>query len=189
MGLLSDQGVKWVMENDDFAISPWKEERLQPASIDMTLGSRISVDTGSGVLFLERPDSYQPRVMSLKDMNLNLQPGAFILGHTVESVRLNANLAGRIEGKSTLGRLGLIVHSTAGWVDPGFAGQLTLEISNISNRPIALRPGMLIAQLCLFTLDSPSEKPYGVGRSHYWGNTGPAGPSKEAMSNIVKLED
>ncbi len=112
-----------------------------------------------------------------------LHPGEFVLGSTFESVTLPDDLAGRLEGKSSLGRLGLLTHSTAGFIDPGFTGHITLELSNVANLPITLWPGMKIGQLCLFRLSSPAERPYGsagVG-SRYQGQRGPT-PSRAHLN-------
>ena len=112
-----------------------------------------------------------------------LHPGEFVLGSTFEAISLPDDLAGRLEGKSSLGRLGLLTHSTAGFIDPGFSGHITLELSNVANLPITLWPGMKIGQLCLFRLSSPAERPYGsegVG-SRYQGQRGPT-PSRAHQS-------
>jgi dCTP deaminase len=105
-----------------------------------------------------------------------LHPGEFVLGSTLERVSLPDDLVGRIEGKSSLGRLGLLIHSTAGFIDAGWTGHLTLELSNVANLPITIYPGMKIGQLCLFEMTSPAERPYGE-RGKYQGQRGPT-PSK-----------
>jgi dCTP deaminase len=112
-----------------------------------------------------------------------LHPGEFVLGSTYESVGLPDDLAGRLEGKSSLGRLGLLTHSTAGFIDPGFSGHITLELSNVANLPITLWPGMKIGQLCLFRLSSPAESPYGTARagSRYQNQRGPT-PSRAYLN-------
>jgi dCTP deaminase len=104
-----------------------------------------------------------------------LHPGEFVLGSTLEVVTLPDDLAARLEGKSSLGRLGLLTHSTAGFIDPGFSGHVTLELSNVANLPITLWPGMKIGQICCFRLSSPAEHPYGsaVYGSRYQGQRGP----------------
>ncbi|HEY3692309.1 MAG TPA: dCTP deaminase, partial [Pseudonocardiaceae bacterium] len=117
-----------------------------------------------------------------------LHPGEFVLGSTFEQITLPDDLAGRLEGKSSLGRLGLLTHSTAGFIDPGFSGHITLELSNVANLPIILWPGMKIGQLCLFRLSSPAEHPYGsagVG-SRYQGQRGPT-PSR-AYLNFQRVD-
>lgn len=112
-----------------------------------------------------------------------LHPGEFVLGATLERLALPDDLAGRLEGKSSLGRLGLLTHSTAGFIDPGFDGHITLELSNVANLPITLWPGMKIGQLCLFRLSSPAENPYGSASmgSKYQGQRGPT-PSKAYLN-------
>src|SRR5215216_6269908 len=123
---------------------------------------------------LVQPDPGEPFV---------LHPGEFVLGSTLELCTLPDDLAGRLEGKSSLGRLGLLTHSTAGFIDPGFTGHITLELSNVATLPIILHPGMKIGQLCLFRLSSPSEQPYGsaVYGSRYQGQRGPT-PSRSAQN-------
>ena len=129
------------------------------------------------------PAEQQDDLTSLVDPNGDdpfvLHPGEFVLGSTFESVTLPDDLAGRLEGKSSLGRLGLLTHSTAGFIDPGFSGHITLELSNVANLPITLWPGMKIGQLCLFRLTSPALHPYGsaVYGSRYQGQRGPT-PSR-----------
>jgi dCTP deaminase len=117
-----------------------------------------------------------------------LHPGEFVLGSTYEVITLPDDIAGRLEGKSSLGRLGLLTHSTAGFIDPGFSGHVTLELSNVATLPIKLWPGMKIGQLCLFRLESPAEHPYGsaVYGSRYQGQRGPT-PSK-AYLNFHKTD-
>ena len=112
-----------------------------------------------------------------------LHPGEFVLGATLEKFTLPAHLAGRLEGKSSLGRLGLLTHSTAGFIDPGFSGHITLELSNVANLPITLWPGMKVGQLALFCMSSPAETPYGSGTigSKYQGQRGPT-PSKAYLN-------
>ena len=115
-----------------------------------------------------------------------LHPGEFVLGSTLERCTLPVDLAGRLEGKSSLGRLGLLTHSTAGFIDPGFTGHITLELSNVANLPITLWPGMKIGQLCLLRLTSPAENPYGSAKagSKYQGQRGPT-PSR-SYQNFIK---
>ena len=112
-----------------------------------------------------------------------LHPGEFVLASTLEKFTLPAHLAGRLEGKSSLGRLGLLTHSTAGFIDPGFSGYITLELSNVANLPITLWPGMKVGQLALFQMSSPAETPYGSGKlgSKYQGQRGPT-PSKAYLN-------
>src|SRR6201993_526480 len=125
---------------------------------------------------LVEPDGDEPFV---------LHPGEFVLASTYEVITLPDDLAGRLEGKSSLGRLGLLTHSTAGWIDPGFSGHVTLELSNVATLPIKLWPGMKIGQLCILRLTSPAEHPYGSARvgSKYQGQRGPT-PSRSYQNFI-----
>src|SRR5207249_9091798 len=111
------------------------------------------------------------------DESFILHPGEFVLGSTLERVVLPDDLVARLEGKSSLGRLGLLIHSTAGYVDPGWNGYLTLELSNVANLPITLYPGMRIGQISFFRLTSPAEAPYGKAGNKYQGQRGPT-PSR-----------
>lgn len=184
--LLSDHLILRALDAETIKIYPLDShdlDRVQPASIDIRLGFDI-VDFIRSAEPLPPIDPAKPdghyNVHELNDGDeFQIQPGQFILASTLERVQLAESLAARIEGKGTLTRLGLIVHSTAGFVDPGFKGQLTLAITNINYRPIILRPRMLIAQLS-FTLIQPPDRPYGaVGlKSHYQNQVGatPAEP-------------
>lgn len=158
-------------------ISPYREELVQPASIDLLLGPEF-------VVFIELPNFYNvvdpevehikhKRIRVKKGLEFCLEPNEFVLASTHETVTLPNMLAGRVEGKSSLGRLGLLTHITAGFIDPGFHGQITLELKNVSNSTIVLYPGMRIAQLCLFKMIEPPEKPYGNAGNHYQGQEGP----------------
>ncbi len=151
---------------------------LQPSSIDVRLDRYFRVFQNSRYTHIDpaqQQDDLTSAVEPADDEPFVLHPGEFVLGSTFESVSLPDDLAGRLEGKSSLGRLGLLTHSTAGFIDPGFSGHITLELSNVANLPITLWPGMKIGQLCLFRLSSPAERPYGsegVG-SRYQGQRGP----------------
>src|SRR5947199_10129772 len=159
---------------------------LQPSSIDVRLDRFFRVFNNTKYTHID-PRQQQDDLTSLVetegDEPFVLHPGEFVLGSTLEVVTLPDDLAGRLEGKSSLGRLGLLTHSTAGFIDPGFTGHITLELSNVANLPITLWPGMKIGQLCLFRLSSPSEHPYGsagVG-SRYQGQRGPT-PSRAYLN-------
>jgi dCTP deaminase len=140
------------------------DDVLQPASIDVHLGgSFVLFDHGTGV-----------ELDPVERGTVTLAPGDFVLAATTETLTLSAGIAARIEGKSTLGRLGLLTHVTAGFIDPGFTGQITLELSDISYAPLTLVAGQRIGQLCFFRLSRPAERPYGhpaLG-SHYQGQVG-----------------
>ena len=163
--ILTDRDIRSGVQLGRILIEPFDSSAVQPASIDMTLADTVRVFTalpGQDV-DPEKPETTSPTqpVDMTKIGFFRLMPGQFLLGSTLEKVRIPDDLVARIEGKSSLGRLGLMIHATAGYVDPGFSGDLTLEIANVSANPILLRPGMKIAQLALLTASSPAERPYG----------------------------
>jgi dCTP deaminase len=180
--LLSDGDIRKEVESGRLVLEPWDAELLQPSSIDVRLDRFFRVFNNSAYTHID-PGIQQDELTSLVeaegDSPFVLHPGEFVLGSTLEVVTVPDDLAGRLEGKSSLGRLGLLTHSTAGFIDPGFSGHITLELSNVANLPITLWPGMKIGQLCLFRLSSPSEHPYGsaVYGSRYQGQRGPT-PSR-----------
>jgi dCTP deaminase len=180
--LLSDGDIRKEVESGRLVLEPWDAELLQPSSIDVRLDRFFRVFNNSAYTHID-PAVQQDELTSLVeaegDNPFVLHPGEFVLGSTLEVVTVPDDLAGRLEGKSSLGRLGLLTHSTAGFIDPGFSGHITLELSNVANLPITLWPGMKIGQLCLFRLSSPSEHPYGsaVYGSRYQGQRGPT-PSR-----------
>ena len=176
--LLSDGDLRKEIANERLVLDPWDPAMLQPSSIDVRLDRYFRVFQNSRYTHIDpaqQQDELTTPVEPADDEPFVLHPGEFVLGSTFESVSLPDDLAGRLEGKSSLGRLGLLTHSTAGFIDPGFTGHITLELSNVANLPITLWPGMKIGQLCLFRLSSPAERPYGsagVG-SRYQGQRGP----------------
>jgi dCTP deaminase len=180
--LLSDGDIRKEVESGRLVLEPWDAELLQPSSIDVRLDGFFRVFNNSAYTHID-PAVQQDELTSLVeaegDSPFVLHPGEFVLGSTLEAVTVPDDLAGRLEGKSSLGRLGLLTHSTAGFIDPGFSGHITLELSNVANLPITLWPGMKIGQLCLFRLSSASEHPYGsaVYGSRYQGQRGPT-PSR-----------
>ena len=155
---------------------------LQPASIDVRL-SRFFLTFESHRHAVIDPAADQPdltqEIVADDGAPFILHPGEFVLGSTYETVELPDDIAGRIEGKSSLGRLGLLTHATAGFIDPGFSGTITLELASVATLPILLYPGMKIGQLCFFRLSSPARAPYGsaAAGSHYQGQRGPT-PSR-----------
>jgi dCTP deaminase len=180
--LLSDQDLRKEFEAGRLAVDPFDPAMLQPSSIDIRLDRYFRVFDNSRYTHIdpqEQQDELTTLVEPVDDEPFVLHPGEFVLGSTFERVTLPDYLAGRLEGKSSLGRLGLLTHSTAGFIDPGFSGHITLELSNVANLPITLWPGMKIGQLCLFQLTSPAEHPYGSQRagSRYQGQLGPT-PSR-----------
>jgi dCTP deaminase len=150
---------------------------IQPASIDLHLDAsfRAFIPHGETHQDPERPVDITRAVTASVDRPFVLHPGEFALGATLEVIGLADDLAARLEGRSSMGRLGLVVHSTAGFIDPGFRGQVTLELANLSPLPILLRPGLSVAQLCVIELSAPAVRPYGTPSlgSRYQGQRGP----------------
>ncbi len=180
--LLSDRDLLAAIDAGRLALDPFDSGLVQPSSIDVRLDRFFRVFNNSRYTHID-PAAQQDDLTSLVEPDGDdpfvLHPGEFVLGSTFEMVTLPDDLAGRLEGKSSLGRLGLLTHSTAGFIDPGFTGHITLELSNVANLPITLWPGMKIGQLCLFRLTSPASHPYGssVYGSRYQGQRGPT-PSR-----------
>jgi len=172
--VLSDGTIRRLVDEGRIRIEPWDPALVQPASVDLRLGTSFRVfhnHRAAAIDLREPPDNLTEHVPISPDEAFVIHPGEFVLGVTEEWVSLPEDIVARIEGKSSLGRLGLIVHATAGFVDPGFSGTLTLEITNLTRIPIKLWPGLPIAQLSFMTLDQPAERPYGhpdLG-SHYHG--------------------
>ena len=159
-------------------LEPYDETMVQPSSIDVRLDKYFRLFDNHKYPFID-PAQDQPDLTHLVEVEHDepfiLHPGEFVLGSSYEIVTLPDDLAARLEGKSSLGRLGLVTHSTAGFVDPGFSGHVTLELSNAATLPIKLWPGMKVGQLCFFRLSSPAENPYGSAKygSRYQGQRGP----------------
>jgi dCTP deaminase len=172
--VLSDGTIRRLVEEGRIRIDPWDAGMVQPASVDLRLGASFRVFHNfrvESIDLADPPTNLTEHHQVGADESFVIHPGEFVLGRTEEWVELPDDLVARIEGKSSLGRLGLIVHATAGFVDPGFKGTLTLEITNLTRVPIVLWPGKPIAQLSFMTLDRPAERPYGhpdLG-SHYAG--------------------
>ena len=180
--LLSDGDLRAEIDAGRLGLDPYEPELVQPSSIDVRLDRWFRVFRNMQYTHIdpaERQDDLTELVETPDKSPFVLHPGEFVLGSTLEMVTLPDDLAGRLEGKSSLGRLGLLTHSTAGFIDPGFSGHVTLELSNVANLPITLWPGMKIGQLCLFRLSSPATEPYGsaVFGSRYQGQRGPT-PSR-----------
>jgi len=180
--LLSDRDIKAEIAAGRVNVDPYDAAMIQPSSNDVRLDRWFRVFENHKYPHID-PSTEQPDLTRLLepegDEPFVLHPGEFVLGSTYEVVTLPDDVAGRLEGKSSLGRLGLLTHSTAGFIDPGFSGHVTLELSNVATLPIMLFPGMKIGQLCLFRLSSPAENPYGsaVYGSRYQGQRGPT-PSR-----------
>lgn len=176
--MLSDRDIRAEIEAGRLGIDPCDIELVQPSSVDVRLDRYFRVFNNSQYTHIDpslQQDELTTLVEPFGEDPFVLHPGEFVLGSTLEIVTLPDDLAGRLEGKSSLGRLGLLTHSTAGFIDPGFTGAVTLELSNVANLPIKLFPGMKIGQLCLFRLSSPAEHPYGSAQygSRYQGQRGP----------------
>jgi dCTP deaminase len=176
--LLSDRDIRAELEGGRVVLDPYDPGLLQPSSFDVRLDRFFRLFDNHKYAVID-PAEHQPELTRLvetrDDEPFILHPGEFVLGSTYEAVTLPDDIAARLEGKSSLGRLGLLTHSTAGFVDPGFTGHITLELSNVATLPIKLWPGMKIGQLCFFRLSSPAERPYGSGEyaSRYQGQRGP----------------
>ncbi|MHB8188721.1 MAG: dCTP deaminase [Dermatophilaceae bacterium] len=176
--LLSDRDIKSEIDSGRVRLEPYDEAMVQPSSIDVRLDKYFRLFDNHKYPFID-PAEDQPDLTRLIEIEraepFILHPGEFVLGSTFEVVTMPDDLAARLEGKSSLGRLGLLTHSTAGFVDPGFSGHVTLELSNVATLPIKLWPGMRVGQLCFFRLSSPTENPYGSAKygSRYQGQRGP----------------
>jgi dCTP deaminase len=189
--LLSDRDIKSEIDKKRVVLEPCDLNMIQPSSVDVRLDRLFRTFENHRYAHID-PAENQPdltrEVGVASDEAFILHPGEFVLGSTYEVITLPDDIAGRLEGKSSLGRLGLLTHSTAGFIDPGFSGHVTLELSNVATLPIKLWPGMKIGQLALFRLSSPAEHPYGsaVYGSRYQGQRGPT-PSK-AYLNFHKTD-
>jgi dCTP deaminase len=176
--LLSDRDIRAELEQGRVRLEPYDSTLLQPSSVDLRLDRIFRTFVNHKYTHIDpatQQDDLTKEVEVQGDDPFVLHPGEFVLGSTFEVITLPDDIAGRLEGKSSLGRLGLLTHSTAGFIDPGFSGHVTLELSNVANLPIMLWPGMKVGQLCLFRLTSPAEHPYGspIYGSRYQGQRGP----------------
>jgi dCTP deaminase len=172
--VLSDATIVRLVAAGRIKIDPWDETLVQPASVDLRLGGSFRVFSNYRITAIdlrEPPQGLTEQVVPKEGEAFVIHPGEFCLGRTLEHVELPDDIVARIEGKSSLGRLGLIVHATAGFCDPGWKGTLTLELNNLTRVPIKLYPGLPIAQLSFMTLDAPAQRPYGHASlgSHYQG--------------------
>ena len=180
--ILSDVSIRAALEVGRIEIDPFDPSMVQPSSVDVRVDRYFRVFENHRYPFID-PKQPQPdlttEVVTEMDVPFVLHPGEFVLGSTLEVVGLGDDIVARLEGKSSLGRLGLLIHSTAGFVDPGFEGHLTLELSNVANLPIAIYPAMKIGQLSFYDLSTPAEHPYGsrTAGSKYQGQRGPT-PSR-----------
>jgi dCTP deaminase len=178
MSVLSDRDIAAALASGRVKVEPYDAADLQPSSVDLHLDRSFRVFRNNRYPYID-VRSPQPDLTELLNVNdeepFVLHPGEFVLGQTIEWVELPNDLVARLEGKSSLGRLGLLIHSTAGYVDPGWKGKLTLELSNVANLPIALYFGMKIGQISFFEMSSPVDRPYGSSGlgSKYQGQSEP----------------
>jgi len=191
--LLSDRDIRAELAAGRVKVEPFEEKMVQPSSVDVRL------DRFFRVFENHKYESIDPSIEQAEltreiavgsDEFFILHPGEFVLASTYEVITLPDDIAGRLEGKSSLGRLGLLTHSTAGFIDPGFSGHITLELSNVANLPVKLFPGMKIGQLCLIKLSSPAEHPYGSALygSRYQGQRGPTASKSWLNFHKSKVE-
>lgn len=180
--ILSDRAIKEAVAQDRILIEPYDESLVQPSSIDVTIDRYFRVFRNHTMPIIDVKENLE-ELTELVEIpegdRFMLHPGEFVLGSTAERVRLADDLVARLEGKSSLGRLGLLIHSTAGFVDAGFDGHLTLELSNVATLPITLYPGMKIGQMSFIQMTGPAERAYGSSAlgSKYQGQRGPT-PSR-----------
>lgn len=176
--VLSDQTIKDEIARGGIVVRPFNEDDVQPASIDLHLDAQLRVFRNYSEPFVDLNKDL-PDLTEIEEIDTSapfiLHPGEFVLGNTLEHIELGANVVARLEGKSSLGRIGLLIHSTAGFVDPGWQGTLTLELSNVSRLPLTLYRGMPIGQISFQYLTTEAERPYGSAglRSRYQGQSGP----------------
>ena len=176
--LLSDRDIRAEIASGRVVLTPYDEGMVQPSSVDVRLDRFFRLFDNHKYPVID-PAEDQPELTRLVEVGPDepfvLHPGEFVLGSTFEVTTLPDDVAARLEGKSRLGRLGLLTHSTAGFIDPGFSGHVTLELSNVATLPIKLWPGMKVGQLCFFRLSSAAERPYGstAAGSRYQGQRGP----------------
>jgi dCTP deaminase len=176
--ILSDTDILKALAAGRIALNPFEPALVQPASVDIRVSPQFLTFTNHRYVSID-PRECQEGLTELVDVGPDdafiLHPGEFVLGSTIERVTLDAAHVARLEGKSSLGRLGLLCHATAGWIDPGFSGRVTLELSNVATLPIKIYPGMAIGQLSFARLSSPARRPYGTEGcgSKYQGQEGP----------------
>jgi dCTP deaminase len=172
--VLSDRSIREEIASGRLVIDPFDDRAVQPASVDLRLGREFRVFRNYRLPYIDvkQEMAQLTELESIDDATpFILHPGEFVLAVTMERVGIPVDLVGRLDGKSSLGRLGLIVHSSAGFVDPGFEGRLTLELTNVANLPITLYAGMPVSQISFSRLTTPADKPYGSAGSKYQGQT------------------
>lgn len=189
--LLSDRDIREEISSERIRLEPCDLDMVQPSSIDVRLDRYFRLFDNHKYAIIDPAQNQEDLTRLIEvdpDEGFILHPGEFVLGSTFEKVTLGSDIAARLEGKSSLGRLGLLTHSTAGFIDPGFSGHITLELSNTATLPIKLWPGMKIGQLCFFELRSEAERPYGQGATHsrYHGQRGPT--ASRAFQNFHRID-
>nr|WP_242679282.1 dCTP deaminase [Micrococcus luteus] len=191
--MLSDRDIRAELDSGRVGLDPLDPAMVQPASVDVRLDRYFRLFDNHRYAHID-PRQKQDELTRLVEVDPDeafiLHPGEFVLGSTYEQVTLPDDLAARLEGKSSLGRLGLLTHSTAGFIDPGFSGHVTLELSNVATLPITLWPGMKIGQLCFFRLSSAAQSPYGTGanQNRYQGQRGPTASRAHRDFHLTRIE-
>jgi dCTP deaminase len=190
--LLSDRDILAEIDAKRIGLDPFDPSMIQPSSIDVRLDKFFRVFDNHKYPHIDPAADQSDLTREIEvegDDAFILHPGEFVLGSTYELVSLPDDIAARLEGKSSLGRLGLMTHSTAGFVDPGFSGHVTLELANVATLPIKLYPGMKIGQVCYFRLTSPTDNPYGSAKygSRYQGQRGPTASRSHANFHRTQI--
>ena len=181
--VLSDRTIREEIESGRIVIDPFEASNVQPSSVDVRVDRKFRVFHNARYPYIDvrQPMDDLTELVEVSDEEpFILHPGEFVLGQTLERVTLPDDLVARLEGKSSLGRLGLLIHSTAGFVDSGFSGNLTLELSNVANLPITIYHGMPIGQISFMRMDGPVERPYGSGEARL-EVPGPGGADSEPL--------
>jgi len=184
--VLSDKDIVEWRENKELGIDPFDKDCVQPSTYDVHLSSEFRVFSGhkTEVIDLKKKRSMTELVRVKKGGKFVIHPSEFVLGSTLERFKIPTNLAAKLEGKSSLGRLGLVIHATAGYIDPGFKGYITFEISNLNRVPIVLYAGMKIGQICFLKMSSRVNRPYGKAGNKYQGQKGPT--ESKAWKDFLK---
>jgi dCTP deaminase len=175
--IYSDRSIREAIQSGSIQIDPFEPTFVQPSSVDLRVGDgfRVFVNHKYSEIDPRSPQEDLTQLVEVGDEAFMLHPGEFVLGSTLERVKLGEDVVARLEGKSSLGRLGLLIHSTAGFIDPGFEGHITLELSNVATLPIAIYPRMKIGQISFYQMTTAAEFPYGSPElgSKYQGQSGP----------------
>jgi dCTP deaminase len=160
--ILSDRDIKTALRSGKIVVEGLKEENIQAAWVDLSLGNEFGVfkTTSQPYIDVKNPTEHTEKIQVKDDSQFIIHPHEFVLGQVKERIRLPDDIAAYVDGRSSLGRIGLVVHVTSGFVDPGFSGRLVLEMTNVGNMPVAIHPGMRVCKLVFFRLSSPSEMPY-----------------------------